>query len=63
PRSISEETVEENYDKFLFTSYRKLLIPWLNDCYKECKSQKVRFFLKDFEEWILKNFTDIEEGN
>ncbi|WP_456401434.1 PDDEXK-like family protein [Persephonella sp.] len=61
PRSISKETVEKNSDKFLFTSYTKFLIPWLNDCYKECESQKVRFFLKDFEEWILKNFKDIEE--
>ncbi|RUM49916.1 MAG: hypothetical protein DSY47_02775 [Hydrogenothermus sp.] len=63
PKSISEKTVEKNSDKFLFTSYRKFLIPWLNDCYKECESQKVRFFLKDFKEWILKNFRDIEEGN
>ncbi|WP_457642243.1 PDDEXK-like family protein [Persephonella sp.] len=63
PKSISEKTIKENSDKFLFTSYRKFLIPWLNDCYKECESQKVRFFLKDFKEWILKNFRDIEEGN
>ncbi len=63
PTSISKEIIEENSDKFLFTSYRKFLIPWLNDCYKECESQKVRFFLKDFKEWILKNFRDIEEEN
>lgn len=56
PHSISKETIESDSDKFVFTSYRKLLIPWLEECYKECESQKVRFFIKDFLIWIEKNF-------
>ncbi len=56
PTSIKKELVENNKDKLLFTSYQKLLKPWLEECYKECESQKVRFFIKDFIDWIDKNF-------
>lgn len=58
PTSIRREAVENNKDKLLFTSYQKLLRPWLEECYKECESQKVRFFIKDFIDWINENFRE-----
>jgi len=61
PYTIQKETVEKNKDKLLFTSYQKLLKPWLEACYKECESQKIRFFIKDFIDWINKNFKENEE--
>ena len=61
PTSIKKELVENNKDKLLFTSYQKLLKPWLEECYKECESQKVRFFIKDFIDWIDENFKENKE--
>jgi len=60
PTSIRREAVENNRDKLLSTSYQELLRPWLEECYKECESQKVRFFIKDFIDWINENFKEIE---
>ncbi|SMC10060.1 PD-(D/E)XK nuclease family protein [Nitratiruptor tergarcus] len=59
PISISKE--HKNSDKFLNTTYKALLVPWLKECYKNCESQKVKFFVKDFQEWIERNFKEMEE--
>ena len=60
-RNLKETLKEEG--KFLETSYRELLIPWLKQCYKECKSEKVRWFLLDFITWIEKTFKGgLEDG-
>jgi len=61
PHSISKETIDNNKDKFKFESYSGLLIPWLKECYRECESQKVRFFIKDFIIWIERNFKESSE--
>ncbi len=61
PTSIKKEIVENNKDRLLFTSYQNLLKPWLEECYKECESQKVRFFIKDFIDWINENFKENKE--
>jgi hypothetical protein len=46
--------------RFLEVSYSNFLKPWLIRCYKECEAEKVRWFLKDFVDWIEDNFK-IEE--
>jgi len=38
--------------KYFEWSYRDLLEPWLKECLKECKAEKVRFFIQDFIDWI-----------
>ncbi len=38
--------------KYFECSYRDLLEPWLKECLKECKAEKVRFFIQDFIDWI-----------
>lgn len=55
-----EQLKKEN--KFLETSYHKLLIPWLKKCVKECESEKVRWFLKDLISWIEVNFVEEYEN-
>lgn len=45
--------------KFLEASYGELLKPWLLKCAKECESDKVRWFLKDFVSWIDENFKEV----
>jgi len=45
--------------KFWETSYGEFLKPWLLKCAKECESDKVRWFLRDFASWIEKNFGEV----
>ncbi len=59
PMSISDNN--KNSRNFINVTYKELLIPWLEECYKNCESQKVRFFIKDFIDWINKNFKEAEE--
>jgi len=44
--------------KFVELSYRRFLIPWLKECLKECEAEKVRWFLRDFINWVEKNFRE-----
>jgi len=65
--SIKPETKKKlkQKGKFLETYYRKLLIPWLKECIKECEACKVRWFLKDFVNWIENKDTfrgEVEDG-
>ncbi len=55
--SLKNQLKEEG--KFLETSYGELLKPWLLKCVKECESDKVRWFLKDFVSWIEENFKEV----
>jgi hypothetical protein len=60
-KNLKEELKRKS--KFLETDYQKLLIPWLEECYKECRAEKVRWFLLDFINWIKNNFRGgIENG-
>ncbi len=54
--SNGERRSLERDGKLLCSGYRSFLLPWLEACYKECESEKVRWFLKDFANWILDNF-------
>jgi hypothetical protein len=56
PQSISLKN--KNSNKFINVSYNEFLVPWLEECYKNCESQKVKFFIKDFIDWIKINFKE-----
>ena len=53
---LKEELKKEG--KFVELSYRRFLIPWLKECFKECEAEKIRWFLKDFVSWIEKKFRE-----
>jgi len=59
---MDEQTKEKlkQEGKFLEVSYNNFLKPWLIKCYKECEAEKVRWFLKDFANWIENNFEEVE---
>ena len=58
--SIKSELKEElkKEGKFVELSYRRFLIPWLKECFKECEAEKVRWFLRDFISWIENNLRE-----
>jgi hypothetical protein len=37
-------------------SYPKIMCAWLDDCVRECQADKVRWFLRDFREYLLRQF-------
>ena len=63
--TIDKQTKEvlKQEGKFLETSYNNFLKPWLLQCYKECEAEKVRWFLKDFVNWIENNFKEEVEDD
>ncbi len=58
-KSIDEQTRKEleDKDKLLVFSYGDDLKNWLENCYKECKAEKMRWFLHDFIDYIETNFS------
>jgi hypothetical protein len=50
--------------KLLVLSYREHLQHWLTGCYKECHAEKVRWFLRDFIDFVVRGFAvpDLEHG-
>jgi len=55
PDGRQAETATEEMrksSKYFEWSYKDLLKPWLKECLKECKAEKVRFFIQDFIDWI-----------
>lgn len=51
---------EEYKDNVLVISYKNEIIKWLNACYKENESEKFRWFLKDFINYVNQSFNDLE---
>lgn len=51
---------QEYKEKVLVISYKTEILKWLDVCYKECKSEKFRWFLKDFIDYVQQQFEDIE---
>jgi len=62
PDSIDEELKNLLLDqkKLIIFPYPGQLIDWLRRCQKECESDKYRWFLKDFIEYIDTNFSYIK---
>ena len=58
--SIPKEKREdlERNGKLLCSSYRRFLLPWLRESFKECEAEKVRWFLRDFIIWIEEKFRE-----
>ena len=50
--------------KLLVLSYQEHLQHWLTSCYKECHAEKVRWFLRDFIDFVVRGFAvlDLEHG-
>lgn len=58
PESIKEGEKEilERQGKLKVLAYPVGFKNWLESCYKECKAEKIRWFLKDFIEYTERNF-------
>lgn len=58
--SIGPEELTElrSNNQFYTMSYRTGLKEWLTACYKECRADKVRWYIKDFINYIERNFMD-----
>lgn len=61
PDSISKTEIEvlENQQKFLKMAYPDKFIKWLENCYKQSESEKIRIFLRDFINYINFEFKSI----
>ena len=46
------------HGKLIEASYQGFLKPWLRECFKVCKANKVKWFLWDFITWIEKRFPE-----
>lgn len=42
--------------QYRFSSYREDLANWLEECERECESERFKWFLKDFRSYILRRF-------
>ena len=58
PTSIEQDVREylEKEGKLRTISYPFEFKNWLESCYKECGAEKVRWFLRDFIEYVERNF-------
>ncbi len=62
--SIPEELRKklEKTGNFISLSYKKFLIPWLQECLKGCEADKVRWFIRDFITWVYKNCEEVKSN-
>lgn len=56
---LDRRKVLEREKKFTIFSYTIELKDWLESCYKECRAEKVRWFLRDFIDFIEENFKQL----
>jgi hypothetical protein len=56
----SERIRLEKEGRFCVFPYQTKMKEWLGNCYKECRAEKVRWFLLDFIEYINRSFPDKE---
>ncbi|NOH17266.1 PD-(D/E)XK nuclease family protein [Clostridium cochlearium] len=63
PESLSlklkKQLLKEN--KLIILKYKSHIKNWLDECYKECKSEKIRIFINDFINYVEQNFEDLYE--
>ena len=52
PRSLENPEKLEEDGRFACLDYDNFLKSWLLCCYKECEAEKIRWFIKDFIDWI-----------
>jgi hypothetical protein len=58
--SPAELRCAERHGTFKKVSYSDL-IPWLDDCRKECRADRVTAFIRDFERYIEKSFKGVPD--
>lgn len=46
--------------KLILASFSHFFLDWLSDCYKECVSDRFRFFIRDFIIFVSNNLCDFE---
>lgn len=58
PHSISAEllTSLDESRKLVLLSYSVDLAEWLKQCWRECRAERVRWFLQEFQDWIIEEF-------
>lgn len=61
PISIDDDLKDKLNEekKLIVLTYEVEINNWLKSCYKECKSEKIRIFIKDFIEFIENNFENL----
>jgi hypothetical protein len=61
PESLSEKLKKQLLQerKLIILKYKPDIKVWLEKCYKECKSEKIRIFIKDFIQYIEQNFEEL----
>lgn len=63
PESLSPKLKKQliKEKKLFVLKYKSDVKFWLDKCYKECKSEKIRIFINDFIQYIEQNFEDSME--
>jgi hypothetical protein len=59
PKTEVEKLKKEG--RFCIFPYQNKVKEWLGNCYKECRAEKVRWFLLDFIEYINRSFPPMNE--
>lgn len=59
-KTLKEELKREG--RLVVLNYQDDMKCWLQTCYKECKAEKIRAFIKDFIQYIDSNFENLYEG-
>lgn len=56
--SINKEDLErlKHNDQFIIISFENDLKMWISNCIKECCSEKIRWFLRDFYDYLVNKF-------
>lgn len=63
PDSLSKSEIEflKNQEKFLNMAYPDKFNTWLESCYKQSDSEKIRMFLRDFIKYIYFEFKPVQQ--
>jgi len=63
--STPRRALLEQNGQLKWLSYPKVMCRWLDKCIRECQADRVRWFLRDFREYLLRQFpqTDLEGRN
>lgn len=67
PQSISGKLRDflSHSQKLVVLSYEEDILNWLRDCWRECRADRVRWFLSDFSNWVSRAFPSelLSEGH
>lgn len=68
PTNMSDERVRRlsNQRQFSTWSYTGQFLQWIQECRRHCESDRVRWFLRDFESYVSRNlfrYPEVAEGD